>query len=50
MKYEVAGDDTDGLLPGDTIPSHLRMGLYHNSVIPCPGGCSIEFDNIQVVE
>ena len=50
LKYEVAGDDTDGLLPGDSIPGHLRMGIYHDSSIPCPLGCAFEFDNVQVTK
>lgn len=42
---------SDGLAPGESIPSHLRAGLYHNSSIPCPApvGCSTEIDNVQVV-
>ncbi len=40
-----------GLRPGQTIPSHLRAGLYHNPSIPCapPAGCSVDIDNVQVV-
>jgi hypothetical protein len=42
---------SDGLAPGDAIPSHLRTGIYHDSDIPCPApaGCSTQVDNIQVV-
>jgi hypothetical protein len=43
---------SDGLGPGDSIPSHLRAGIYHNSSIPCPApvGCSVELDNVQVLK
>jgi len=36
---------------GQPIPSHLRLGLYHNPVIPCPApsGCQVDIDNVQVV-
>jgi hypothetical protein len=42
---------SDGLAPGDPIPSHLRAGIYHNPSIPCvaPAGCSVDVDNVQVV-
>lgn len=53
LKEETAGSSSDGLTEGDSIPSHLRAGIYHNSSIPCTsgaGGCSIEIDNVQVVE
>jgi hypothetical protein len=43
---------SDGLAPGDSIPDHLRVGIYHNPSIPCPppGGCSTEVDNVQVMK
>jgi hypothetical protein len=34
---------------GAPIPSHLRAGIYHNPVIPCPRGCSVDVDNVEVV-
>ncbi len=43
-KYEVA-PGSQGLNPGDPIPSHLRMGLYHNPTIP---GSHVDFTNVQV--
>jgi hypothetical protein len=54
LKYETAdpdGQDDDALSPGDSIPSHLRIGLYHDPAIACPApsGCSVEVDNVQVV-
>jgi hypothetical protein len=41
---------SDGLAPGDAIPDHLRIGLYHNPSIACPppSGCSVDVDNVQV--
>lgn len=53
LKTETDGSlgTSDGLAPGDSIPSHLRMGIYHNSSISCPAstGCSAEIDNVQVL-
>jgi Ca2+-binding RTX toxin-like protein len=56
LKYETPdpdgkANDTDGLGPGDSIPSHLRVGLYHDPSIACPApaGCSVQMDNVQVV-
>ena len=41
---------SDGYGPGDTIPDHLRAGIYHNPSISCPppSGCSVDVDNVQV--
>jgi Polysaccharide lyase/RTX calcium-binding nonapeptide repeat (4 copies) len=43
--------DSDYLHAGDSIPSHLRVGVYHNSAISCPsmGTCSAGVDNVEVV-
>jgi hypothetical protein len=43
---------SDGLAPGDPIPSHLRVGIYHDPEISCapPVECSVEVDNVQVME
>ena len=54
LKYETAdadGEETDGVAPGDSIPSHLRVGIYHDPSLACPppSGCSVEVDNVQVV-
>jgi hypothetical protein len=54
LKYETPdpdGYDTDGLAAGDSIPSHLRVGLYHDPSYDCPApdGCSVQVDNVQVV-
>jgi polysaccharide lyase-like protein len=52
LKREIPGTTDDGLAAGDSIPSHLRMGIYHASSIPCPrpAGCSLDIDNVQVLE
>jgi hypothetical protein len=44
QKYEIS-PGSQGLNPGDPIPSHLRMGLYHNSTLP---GSHVDFTNVQV--
>ena len=50
LKPEIAGGyEADGVAPGESIPSHLRLGVYHDPVIPCASGCSVDVDNIQVV-
>ena len=48
---EQPGPVDSGLQPGDSIPDHLRAGIYHSPSIPCPppDGCSTQFDNVQVV-
>ncbi|MEK6277152.1 MAG: hypothetical protein AABM29_03960 [Actinomycetota bacterium] len=44
----VAGD---GIAPGEPIPDHLRVGIYHDPVYPCdrPHTCVIHVDNVQVM-
>ncbi len=52
LKTETAGGGPDTIAPGESIPSHLRVGLYHDPSVPCPvstGGCSTEVDNVQVL-
>lgn len=52
LKREIpGGDPKDGIAPGESMPSHLRVGMYHNPALGClPGvGCSVEVDNVQVV-
>ena len=43
-KYEIS-PGSQGLNPGDPIPSHLRLGLYHNPTLP---GSHVDFTNVQV--
>lgn len=47
LKRERAGS---GLLPvGTSVPSHLRVGLYHDPGVRCPSrGCAIHIDNVEV--
>jgi hypothetical protein len=42
--------DDDPLPQGASIPSHLRVGVYHHDPIRCPApsGCAVDFDNVQV--
>lgn len=51
LATEIPGYPSDGVTPGTGIPSHLRIGIYHNPEISCPAptGCSVDVDNVQVV-
>ncbi|MBS1679497.1 MAG: heparin lyase I family protein [Actinobacteria bacterium] len=53
LKTEIEGPNgaSDGLAAGQPIPSHLRMGIYHDPAISCPAptGCSVELDDVQVL-
>lgn len=52
LKRETApGIPGSGLAPGDSIPSHLRAGIYQHPEISCPRpiGCSTEIANVQVL-
>jgi hypothetical protein len=44
-------DGGAGLAVGASIPSHARIGLYHDESIPCPppSGCGLDSDNVAVV-
>ena len=35
---------------GQSIPDHLRAGIYENPDYPCPSGCSVDIDNVQVIK
>ena len=52
LKSEVApgSPSPNALAAGESIPSHLRMGVYHNPAYACPTGCSVDIDNVQVVD
>jgi hypothetical protein len=52
LKTEIPDTSLDGILAGQAIPSHLRIGLYHNPLITCPRplGCQVDIDNVQVVD
>lgn len=51
LKREAAGGTKDGIPPGGSIPSHLRVGIYNDPETPCPApnGCEVEVDNVHVV-
>jgi hypothetical protein len=40
----------DGIAEGESIPSHLRMGIYHDTWFACPAptGCSADYDDVVV--
>lgn len=50
LKRETPGGKADGIDPGESIPSHLRVGIYHDPSVHCPKprGCSVDIDNVQV--
>jgi len=52
LKTEIPGTSPDGIVAGEAIPSHLRIGLYHDPPIRCPRplGCQLDMDNVQVVD
>ena len=49
LKREIGTDSSDGYSAGQSLPSHLRVGMYHHMAIPCATGCAVETDNVQVV-
>jgi len=42
-------NDDDGIRSGEAIPSHLRVGIYHDPAIDCQPDCRVRLDNVQVV-
>jgi hypothetical protein len=44
QKYEMA-PGSEGLNPGDPIPSHLRMGIYHDTSLP---GTHVDLADVKV--
>lgn len=46
---EGAANDEDGIAAGEAIPSHLRVGVYHDPDIQCQPSCRIRLDNVQVI-
>ena len=49
LKRESDGDDSDGVVSGASIPSHLRVGIYHSDEYRCRRHkCSIDVDNVGV--
>jgi len=54
LKTEIADpegeeNDEDGIKAGEAIPSHLRLGVYHDPKIACQPPCRVRLDNVQVV-
>jgi Polysaccharide lyase len=51
LMRELPGETIRGLPPGASIPSHLRVGIYHDPRYRCPPpeGCSIDVDNVKVL-
>jgi len=52
LKKETGGGDPDdGVKRGRSIPSHLRVGIYHDPAIDCgENTCAVDVDNVQVVD
>ena len=51
LAREQAGTDADGLVEGASIPSHLRVGIYHDPAYHCVRNrCSLSVDNVGVYE
>jgi hypothetical protein len=51
LKREEAGTDADGEVEGDPLPSHLRVGIYHDPVYGCQTTeCAIDVDNVAVYQ
>jgi hypothetical protein len=49
LAREQSGTDADGLTAGVSIPSHLRVGIYHDPKYRCVRNwCSIAIDNVGV--
>lgn len=44
LKYEISPPGP-GLHPGEPIPSHLRLGIYHDTALP---GTSVDFARVQI--
>lgn len=42
-------NDEDGIPAGAAIPSHLRLGIYHDPEIQCQPACRVRVDNVQVL-
>jgi hypothetical protein len=51
LSAETAGSSSDTITEGESIPSHLRVGVYHNPNYRCPppAGCYVDYDNVQVI-
>jgi hypothetical protein len=51
LKREEDGTDEDGYSFGDSLASHLRVGIYHDDGYGCQSSeCSMDVDNVGVYE
>ena len=50
LRAETAGSGSSRYDVGESIPDHLRAGIYQNEDYSCPAGCSVDVDNVQVVK
>jgi Polysaccharide lyase len=50
LRRETAGSGSSHYSVGQSIPDHLRAGVYQNPGYGCPSGCSVDVDNVQVVK
>jgi hypothetical protein len=50
LRAETAGTGYSDYEVGESIPDHLRAGIYQNPNYSCPSGCSVDVDNVQVVK
>jgi len=52
IAQETGGTYSDEPSPwkvGQSIPDHLRAGIYENPDYPCPSGCSVDIDNVPAM-
>jgi hypothetical protein len=50
LRAETAGTGYSDYAVGQSIPNHLRAGIYQDPGYNCPSGCSVDVDNVQVVK
>lgn len=50
LRVETAGSGSSRYEVGQSIPDHLRAGIYQNGDYSCPTGCSVDVDNVQIVK
>jgi hypothetical protein len=50
LRAETDGSGPSDFSVGESIPDHLRAGIYHDPDYSCPTGCSVDVDNVQIVE
>lgn len=50
LRAETAGPGPSHYEVGQSIPDHLRAGVYQNPDYSCPTGCSVDVDNVQIIK